>query len=56
MNFIYLIKFSTLLFIKLDLVVDVDSSISYGLIRITSLSSTFPFYLSLFSLCSSCIS
>ena len=39
MNFMYFIRLSTSSFIKLDFIVDdVDSDISYGLIKITSSS------------------
>ena len=57
MNFIYFVKFSTSSCIKLDSVIDVDMNTLYNLIKITSLSSTFPssFFYSL-SLYNSCIS
>jgi len=59
MNFIYLIRLLTSLFIKLDVDNDVDSDTSYGLIRITFSFSTLSlidsFSCSLF-LYNSCIS
>jgi len=52
MNFMYFMRLLTSSFIKLDFVVDnVNSSTSYGLIKITSSSSTLPFLN--FILCSS---
>ena len=52
MNFMYFIRLLTLLFIKLDFVIDdVNSDTSYGLTKITSSSSTYFFFDSI--LCSS---
>jgi len=52
MNFMYFIRLLTLLFIKLDFVIDdVNSNISYGLTKITSSFSTYFFFDSI--LCSS---
>ena len=60
MTFMYFIRLSTLLSIKLDFVVnDVNSDTSYGLIKITSSSSTLSLFDSFFcslSLYNSCIS
>ena len=57
MNYMYLSKLLTLSFIKLDFVDDEDN-ISYSLIKMTSLSSTCPWFVFVWSLFlySSCIS
>ena len=60
MNFMYFIRLSTVSSMKLNFVVDdINLDISYGLIKITSSSSTLSLFDSFFcsiSLYSSCIS